>query len=315
LESRLELAYDPRERRTRAAPLQAASRGRLWALGLALGVVALGLADCARLTIAQKTAPRDADWQAAAAVVHAGFSPGDLVVAAPGWADPLVRLHFGDLVPLRVAARADSETFARVWEVSLHGAYAPETAPPASCATVLSGRVRVRRCERPAARLVYAFVDHLTDARVALVRNGQETGCAWQHGDQRFACPGGVRVGVIIGEIAYTPHRCILAPPSATPGDVVRLEWPAAPTGRALVGYAGIHSFYARKAAAGRVDLGLRIGERERDTTHVVASNEAGWQRFQIATADRGPRAAVRLDIAAARPEERRLCFALEARE
>ena len=78
--------------------------------------------------VAPSRAPTDADWAAAARDVRAGFRPGDLIVAAPAWADPIMRLHLGDLIPPAVAARMDDARFARVWEVSQRGAHAPEAA-------------------------------------------------------------------------------------------------------------------------------------------------------------------------------------------
>ena len=40
--------------------------------------------------------PDDAAWSRAAQVVRAQHPPGDLIVFAPGWADPVGRLHLGD---------------------------------------------------------------------------------------------------------------------------------------------------------------------------------------------------------------------------
>src|SRR5262249_43309751 len=84
-----------------------AVRGSVW-VWAALAVVALALGDCARLVVGAEMAPREADWRAASAFVRAGFATGDLIVAAPGWADPMMRLVLGDLVPVAVAARADA---------------------------------------------------------------------------------------------------------------------------------------------------------------------------------------------------------------
>ena len=55
-----------------------------------------------------------------------GFRAGDLVVAAPSWADAILRVHLGDLIPAEVAGRLDDERFGRVWEVSQRGARAEE---------------------------------------------------------------------------------------------------------------------------------------------------------------------------------------------
>jgi hypothetical protein len=314
LEQELELAFDPRERRqqsaagTEAKPALRKSK----ALWLALGLLALALGDCARVVLGSELAPRPSDWRAASEALRKGFHTGDLIVAAPHWSDPMVRLHFGDLIPLDVAARADADRYATVWEISTRGARAPETAPPARCATVHEGRVRVRRCDKPAARLRFDFGEQLLhDARAAIVHGGAETPCEYTGG--RLSCPG-TSIGPIIGEIDYEPHRCILAPPPPTPGDVLRIEWNDVLLGRSIVGYAGIHSFYARKAATGPVELRVSVAGRE--VLHRTHQNASGWQRFEVPTSDlNGQRAAVRLEIASPEPRERKLCFALEARD
>jgi hypothetical protein len=314
LEPELELAYDPRERRQKSAALAEAgpapkSSKALW---LALGVVALGLGDCARIVLGAELAPRESDWKAASDALRKGFHTGELIVAAPQWSDPMVRLHFGDLIPLDAATRADADRYATVWEVSTRGAKAPETAPPARCTTVHDGRVRVRRCDKPSARVRFDLGEQLFhDARAAVVRRGQEQPCEYAGG--KLNC-GGTSIGPIIGEIAYEPHHCVLAPPPALPGDVLRIEWNDVPLGRTLVGYAGIHSFYARKAAAGPVDVRLSVGGHE--VARLVHHNADGWQRFEAPTSDYdGKRGTVRLEISSPQPLERKLCFALEARD
>src|SRR6516165_5176941 len=82
----------------------------------------LAVVETATALIAPRLAPTDADWAAAAAAVRAGFRPGDLIVAAPAWADPVLRVHLGDLIPPEVEGRLDDERFARVWEVGQRGA-------------------------------------------------------------------------------------------------------------------------------------------------------------------------------------------------
>ncbi|HVK89075.1 MAG TPA: hypothetical protein VM513_33370, partial [Kofleriaceae bacterium] len=47
---------------------------------------------------AADSVPGDAAWASAAKVVRERYRPGDLIVFAPGWADPIGRLHLGDLI-------------------------------------------------------------------------------------------------------------------------------------------------------------------------------------------------------------------------
>ena len=314
MEPELELAYDPRQRRQQSAAIAEAGpapaqRKALW---LALALVALGVGDCARVVLGAELAPRESDWRAASDALRKGFRAGDLIVAAPHWSDPVVRMRFGDLMPLDVAARADAERFGTVWEVSTRGATATEAAAPARCMTVHDGRVRVRRCEKPAARLITDLGKQiLQQGRAAIVHAGHEQPCEYSNG--KLACPG-TSIGEIIGEIDYEPRRCILAPPPFAPGDVLRIEWNDVPLGRILVGYAGIHSFYARKAASGPVDVRLSVAGHE--VAHSTVHNTDGWLRFEAPTSDYdGKRERVRLDISSPQPSDRKLCFALEARD
>ena len=90
-------------------------RRRRVSAGVVAAVLLLALAETATAIIAPLRAPSDADWRAAAATVRAGFRPGDLIVAAPDWADQVMRLHLGDLVPVKVAARLDAARYGRIW--------------------------------------------------------------------------------------------------------------------------------------------------------------------------------------------------------
>ena len=71
-------------------------------------IALLALVETVNAIVAPALAPSEKDWVEAAAKVRAGFRPGDLIVAAPAWADPLMRAQLGDSVPVPVAAaRAD----------------------------------------------------------------------------------------------------------------------------------------------------------------------------------------------------------------
>ena len=127
----------------------------------------LAVVETAVALIAPTRAPSDADWQGAAAEVRAGFRPGDLVVAAPSWADSILRVHLGDVIPADVAGRLDDERFGRVWEVSQRGARAEEAARGRVLSERRVGRLTVRLIERPAAVVGYDFVARWSDARVS----------------------------------------------------------------------------------------------------------------------------------------------------
>jgi hypothetical protein len=120
----------------------------------AAALLALAVWEIATLLHVHAAAPTDADWDGAAAFVRAGFQPGDLVVFAPGWMDPVGRLHLGDLLSIHDAARMDAARYAKIWEVSARGASAPEAAGPVG-AEARFGALRVRRLDHAAARVTW----------------------------------------------------------------------------------------------------------------------------------------------------------------
>jgi len=137
--------------------------------------------------------PGDDAWKDAAAVVRAGYRPGDLIVFAPEWADPIGRLHLGDLIPVELAARMDAARFGRIWEVSIRGAHHAEVAGLAPVAEESRGgrggtntarnsermkeQERLRREER---------IARVADARIAYAK--RERQASWdKESEDRFA--------------------------------------------------------------------------------------------------------------------------------
>lgn len=149
------------------------------ALLVAVAIWEIGATRCQATSV-----PGDAEWAAAAQHVRLGYRPGDLIVFAPRWADPIGRLHLGDLIPLDTAGRMDAARFGRIWEVSIRGAHAPEVAGLAPVDHV-AGPVEVRRYDKPAAKVVF---------------------------DLAATPPPGTRTDLV--EVAFEPHRCVVV---ATP--------------------------------------------------------------------------------------------------
>ena len=65
----------------------------------------LAIVEAATAVVAPRRVATEADWSATAAEVRAGFRPGDLIVFAPRWTDPIGRFHLGDLVTPEMAGR------------------------------------------------------------------------------------------------------------------------------------------------------------------------------------------------------------------
>jgi hypothetical protein len=120
----------------------------------AAALVALAIWETATLLHVHAAAPGDDDWAHVEAIVRAGWKPGDLVVFAPAWMDPVGREHLGDLLTIHDAARLDAARYATIWEVSARGATAPDATGPVSSDEQL-GALRVRRHDHPAAPVAW----------------------------------------------------------------------------------------------------------------------------------------------------------------
>lgn len=298
-------------------------------------VPGLGLAElCLHAWFAVR-APRLEEWRELASAVLAAKRPGEPLVVAPEWAEPLARQAFGDRAfPLAELARSDDAGVPGFLEVSALGARYARTRNLRVVSEERHGRFTLRRLQNPApVRARFRFLEHVkpTDLTVTLVRGGAEAPCPFTdharatagglHGEvaspsERFACPGPepTFVGVtVIDDQAYEPRRCIWAAPP--PGGVLRLAFGAVPLGSALRGYGGLSYFLFRDSDAPPVTLAVTsLGVPLGSYTHHDAS---GWHGFTLPTPSlAGQTASVELSISA--PDDagdRHFCFALEAVE
>jgi hypothetical protein len=309
-----------------ATPAPAATEGprRPWITAVpAVLLVVVALWEIVATRCQATNVVSDAEWEDAARIVRAGYKPGDLIVVAPKWADPVGRLHLGDLIPLEMAGRMDADRYARIWELSIRGAGAPEVAGLAPVEEH-AGPVTVRRFERKAPAIVSELAAQPADR--------------------------GVRVDLF--EVAFEPHRCILVPTQPIrpyldallanidrlpPGKVrvfdavlpelgqARLRPPAertgtritfrdVPLGTELVGYVGIADVFTRREDRAPVTLDVAVGGK---TTSAVAPIDR-WVRWSLPTAPGTGDVTVTIKWEA-RPGEvwgnKQVCFAAEARQ
>jgi hypothetical protein len=275
------------------------------ALVALLALVETGVALTARSRVAG-----DDDWRAAAAEVRAEFAPGDLIAFAPYWADQIGRAHLGDLVGVEMAGRSDADRYARVWEVSIRGARAPETATARLVRESRHGRVRVALYEKPSVHVVWDFTAHADEARVTQSSGAVDTPCYGDVGSG-FRCVGS-RVERRTLEIDYRPRRGLLVPVDG--GRVTHVAFAEAPLGATLVVYAGMHDYFARKNGAGLVDFAVSVDGRELLRTRI--GNADNWRRFDLDTRTlAGARHGVRFDVSAVDPSWRNFGFHAEARQ
>jgi hypothetical protein len=116
--------------------------------------------------------PGDDAWHDAATYVRGKWQPGDLIVFAPGWVDPVGRLHLGDLIPVEMAARMSAARYARIWELSIRGATAPDV-QGLTPAEERPGPVTVRRYAQKPAEVVSDLIA-VAAGRVEVVEAGFE---------------------------------------------------------------------------------------------------------------------------------------------
>jgi len=272
--------------------LSAAQRSRL-AVGGVAAVALLAIVETLAAAIAPSRAPTEGDWNAAAAAVREGFRPGDLIVAAPAWADPILRVHLGDLIPPEMAARMDDQRFPRVWEISQRGARSPEGERGEVRADRRFGHLRLRLVERPAPAVTYDFVARWNEAQLDPPAAGART-------LQRK-----------IVEVDQRLRLAVMTEPVG--GRAVVITFPAVPLGRELAIATGLHDTWMRKAAQGTVQARLLVGARA--VALPETTNDSGWTETRVDTsAEDGRTLPVKLEIRSAAPFDRFFAFAAEAR-
>ena len=233
--------------------------------------------------------PGDAAWAEAAALVRAERQPGDLIVFAPRWIDPVGRLHLGDVIPVAMAARLDRERYGRVWELSIRGARAPEGRGLAVEWSRTIGGVQVQRYAHEAAPVVTDVLELPPPAVLGLVQSPPQ---------------------LVLAEVGFEPHRCWQVIPSA--GQTVTLRWEGVRLGSELAIGLGLADVFKRRDVRAPADVVVEVGERE--VARARLRNEGGWVRRVVETTPGTTTLAVRVSAIGPRSADRLVCFAIEAR-
>ena len=250
---------------------------------LLLVIVSLWEVVAARRDAAE--VPDDAAWDAASAIVRASYQPGDLIVFAPDWIDPVGRLHLGDKISVDMASRMDAARYGRIWELSIRGARAPETAGLAPVLAQSVDGVTVRRFERAPAIVISDAVGQLATAT-----------------------SDGARPTLELAEVGFEPHRCVQVTP--VPGKPTRVTFHQLQLGTKLVGYAGLADVFTRRDIRAPGKLAVEIGGQT--IASITPGVDDGWVRFEAATQ---AGAADVTFVASADAPQRQICFAAEARQ
>jgi hypothetical protein len=261
-------------------------------LGPALVLALVALWELVAVGRAGADVPDDAAWAAAAAAVRAAHHDGDLIVFAPRWIDPVGRLHLGDLIPLAMAGRMDAARYGTIWELSIRGARAPETAGLTAASTEAHGGVVVRRFVREPAVVLTDFVEAAPRAETE---------------GRRTSGP-----KVLLTEVGFEPHRCVQVEPP--PDGTVKVVFRGARLGKELVGHVGLADVFKRRDVRDPGQLELLVDGAS--AAKVRFGVDDGWVRFAAPTR---PTEAAEVVFAVTalgpRARDRLICFAAEARQ
>ena len=268
----------------------------------------------------------DQEWRSAAGFVRSQWQAGDLVTAAPSWADPLLRLHLGDLMGLRMAGRSDNAAYERMWVLSVRDA----TAIDAPQRTHLQlekrfGRVLVSRYALGKSVVLYDFVSGWRGA-VATIRSGQrEELCPLREGG--FPRGGGLGKGVlyplarrfecdarrpwlfvapaVMEDLSLSPRHCLWQHPQGD--EPIALTFTDVPLGDELVLYGGLYYEHERMRRGGPVQADVFVDGQLRGS--LIHHDGEGWKRVRIAMPAGVARGTVRFEVHAQLPDKRSFCW------
>jgi hypothetical protein len=304
---------------------------RPWLAWLSIPVV--GILELVAHAWLSVRAPEPDEWSALPELVARLRHPGDLVVVAPEWAEPLARHALGDpVLPISALARADVSGYAFALEVSVLGARAAELARFSPIASLESPPFRLRRLRNDAySPVLFAFTDHVAPEHLSVTepdgdgerecsyteRAGTSSGGLGGHPTypaSRFRCTGGESffVGVtLLDDQNYRPRRCIFAHPPRH-GGPLRLRFPNVPKGTVLTGSAGFPYLLFRDGLGQPVTLAAFSGDRKLgESTH---RDEDGFKPFRFELGEVAARSEIRFEVTSTDSRLRHFCFTAEVR-
>lgn len=292
-----------------------------------IALLAFALLEVSAHAYTRARVPAPSDFENAARFVRGQLQPRDLIAAAPGWTDPIVRQVLGDRIDLAMAGRSDTARYERLWALSIRGARPPEAPAGAAELTREFGRVRVLRWQLGPSPVLYDFVEHVRDAQVSVVDRGQPRPCAWREYPaprggglgfgvlppvERFGCEPSRRgtyvAPVVMEDLSITPRRCVVAPPYGL--QPLRVAFSDVPLGRRIVVYGGIYYEHERMREGAEVLLRVTVDGREAGSLRHADGD--GWKRVEIATAP--GRGEVAFEVTSRNPFKRTFCWAATTR-
>jgi hypothetical protein len=216
----------------------------------AAALVLLAAWEVTVLVSARRSAPSRPDWEAAAAAIPATIGPDQLIVFAPRWIDPVGRLWLGSRLSLDHVSRMDAARYREIWEVSVRGAAAPETAGESPVSAHTFGAIRVRRFVRDAPTVTWSLTD-----------------------------------GVRVCEIDFEPRRGLVLELRQSVAKV-RREFRQVQLGDELQVYVGLADYQKRSRNRSKALIQATVDGRE--VARGVAGNDDGWVALPAAATASG---------------------------
>lgn len=275
------------------------------------------------------TAPEPAVYALLKEPIERLWRPGDALVVAPRWAEPLVRaaLDERELQIARVAG-PDLSGVQRALEISVLSELDPETSGWRVAHQESIGPFELRVRQNPSAEPVYFdFVAAAAEGRARVYVAGQQARhqCRWVsdaprrtgglHGPlalpaHRFDCDHGYYAAVsVIDDQDYLPRRCVMVSAPRNGALVIAFEAPR--EGSKIVGHVG-SSFFLRRADPGRSgSVVVRVNERR--VGRVDHQGRLGWTPFAFSVGSMRGSVEFRATAGASSPSNT-FCFQAEVR-
>ena len=286
---------------------------------------ALALVEIAGHFVVRAGVPPATDWDRAAARVRASFAPGDTVVAAPAWADPLLREAAGDMIGLADAGRSDLAAYTRVWEIAARDRAGAFTPPGMPAFETEVGALVLRRWDLGPSPVLVDLVSALPEAEVHL----GERACRWRRQAPRggglgtgplwpreaFVC--GPSPWLFVGEtvtedLDLRPRRCVWQHPAGA--EPVTTRYTDVALGERVVVYGGLFYEHERENLGLPVDLEVRAEGRL--LGRLRHEDGDGWKRAEMPMPPelRGGRGRLEIAVTAPNPHMRTFCWAATVR-
>ncbi len=304
-------------------PAAVPRRSPYWLILFAIAVV-----EVVGHYVVQARVVSDDDWRRASARVRAQWEPGDLVVPAPEWTDPLVRRELGDLLSLSDVGRADLSRHQRLWAMSIRG-FRPREAPAAAPDhEELVGPIHILRWDLSPAQVLYDFLEHVPEARVTM----DGAPCRFQRARPRG---GGLGAGPIeaaerhlcdprrpwlwVGrtmqeDLDLRPRHCIWQHPAAP--EVIRATFTDVPLGDRVELAGDLYYEHERMREHGPLSVAVFLDDVE--IGRMVHRDGEGWKGLVASTRvpSRGDRerADISVEVTAPNPHLRSFCWAATVR-